>query len=132
LTLPAAGFGILMRITLHYWHTDCAPLPIADHELRNISRAHAPSWRQWKPQVLQIFADVKPALDRYFAYRTNAQQILRELGKKSAGASRLRALEKSERATKPVRTVPKRRNDANYEPAAAPIAAAGGRSRRMD
>ena len=39
LAMPAAGAGIVIRMALHFWQTDCRPLPVADHELRNIARA---------------------------------------------------------------------------------------------
>ena len=69
--LPAAGAGMLFRLMLHYWFTGCQPMPIADHELRAICRAHTATWVSVKKHVLDLFNELRPAMDRYFYEREN-------------------------------------------------------------
>ena len=55
LRLPAAGFGMLMRLALHYWQTDCRELPKSDHELQSIVRAQRPTWFGHRVEIMAIF-----------------------------------------------------------------------------
>ena len=63
--LPTAAVGCLLRLLLHFWSTECRPLPASDRERRLIARAHMPTWRHHGAQVLKIFADVTPGLESY-------------------------------------------------------------------
>ena len=92
LALPAAGLGILMRLVLHFWQTECRLLPVADHELRSIGRAHAPTWRHWKPVVLSVFDAIKPELEAYLALRQTKGTTIQMLGKRGASKAKLQAL----------------------------------------
>ncbi|MDE2570885.1 MAG: hypothetical protein KGM93_18445 [Sphingomonadales bacterium] len=128
MTLPTAGFGILLRLVLHFWATECRPLPVADHELRSIARAHAPTWRRWKPVVLRVFEACRPELDAYYDLRETKRTTLSRLGYKTAGRRRLKALEAIAPDPAPVaRSIPLRSER--------PIdlrSTAGGRQRRSD
>lgn len=84
LAMPAAGAGIVIRLALHFWQTECRPLPVADHELRNISRAHAPTWRHWKPTALKVFEQMRPSLERYHQTRTNGESAMRLVSYRAA------------------------------------------------
>ena len=86
LAMPAAGAGIVIRLALHFWATDCRPMPIADHELRNIARAHAPTWRHWKPQALRVFEQIRPALERYRYQRESKATTLTFAGRRGGAA----------------------------------------------
>ena len=99
LTFPAAGFGILMRVALHFWNTECRPLPTADHEMRNISRAHAPTWRHWKEPIMRVFKEVEPELRGYFLRRENNRDHLIRLGTKGAAVNRFKAVKTADRTT---------------------------------
>jgi uncharacterized protein YdaU (DUF1376 family) len=90
LTLPAAGFGMLCRLLLHFHATDCAPLPIQDHELRSIARGHAPTWRHWKPTILAIFEAIRPEIETYHHNRATRQDALR-IGRARSSAVRTQA-----------------------------------------
>ena len=93
MTLPAAAFGMLMRLTLHFWSTDCRPLPIADHELRGICRAHAPTWRHWKASILRIFEAIRPEWEAARRARENRVENLIRLSQRSASMRRVNALQ---------------------------------------
>lgn len=69
IAMPAAGRGITASILLHFWVTECRPLPIADHELRAIGRAHAPTWRHWKPHVMAVVQALAPIMAQAREYR---------------------------------------------------------------
>ncbi len=92
MTLPAAAFGMLTRIALHFWSTECRPLPIADHELRGICRAHAPTWRHWKVSILRVFEAIRPELESASRARENRRANLIRLSQRSASMRRLNAL----------------------------------------
>ena len=92
LTLPAAGMGILTRLLLHFWQSECRPLPVADHELRSIGRAHAPTWRHWKPVVLRVFEAIKPELQAYLALRQTKATTIQMLGQRGASKVKVQAL----------------------------------------
>jgi hypothetical protein len=90
LTLPAAGFGMLARLVLHFHATDCAPLPVSDHELRSISRGHAPTWRHWKPTILAIFDAIRPEIEAYHEARRSKSNALR-IGRARSSSVRAQA-----------------------------------------
>jgi hypothetical protein len=87
LTLPAAGFGMLMRLVLHFHATDCARLPVSDHELRSLARGHAPTWRHWKTQILLAFEAIRPEIEAYHHNRATRQDALR-IGRARSSAVR--------------------------------------------
>lgn len=84
LAMPPASYGMLMRIVHHYWATHCAPLPLSDDQLFSIARAHRPTWRAWKPVILQVFEAVRPAMDAYYTQRTTKTAGLRISASKGA------------------------------------------------
>jgi len=91
MTLPAAAFGMLTRLLLHFHVSGCRPLPAADHELMHIARAHAPTWRRWKANVLKVFHDIESELSAYHRQREGARQGLKIAARRggSANAARL-------------------------------------------
>ena len=93
--MPATGAGILFRLVLHFWQTECRPLPVADHELRSIARAHAPTWRHWKAQVLSVLDAVRPALEGYYELRLNKKTTLSRLAHRRHSQQRLKASQDS-------------------------------------
>ncbi len=92
LRLPAAGFGMLMRLALHYWQTDCHDLPAGDHELQSIARAQRPTWISHRVEIMSIFdawsGYAKDELELAIARRGN---ILR-LGMRGHSVQKLKAL----------------------------------------
>ena len=76
MTLPAAAFGMLARLALHFHATECRPLPIADHELMHVARAHAPTWRRWKARVLETFEAIRPEIEGYRTHSLARRQGL--------------------------------------------------------
>ncbi len=83
LTLPAAAYGMLWKIILHFWATECRALPVADHELRCISRGHAPTWSHWKSTILGVFETIRPDLEAAQQARENRVNNLIRLSQRS-------------------------------------------------
>ena len=106
MTLPAAAFGMLARLALHFHASQCRPLPTADHELMHIARAHAPTWRHWKARVLAILDDVKPGIEAYQRQCEGRRQGLINAAHSSNATARLNALSKATRSAPPSLAAP--------------------------
>ena len=98
MTLPASAFGMLARLTLHVWQSECRPLPVADHELMHLARAHAPSWRRYKGAVLSIVEDIRPSLEAYRRQREGARRGLQNAAHSANATRRLNAISKASHA----------------------------------
>jgi uncharacterized protein YdaU (DUF1376 family) len=90
-TLPAAGYGILMRLLMHFWVTDLAPLPKSDRELRSIGRAHVPVWKAHKDAILSVFNDISGELVAYHRMRATKADELRIAARRNAAEVKARA-----------------------------------------
>lgn len=99
MTLSAAGFGILMRLSLHFWLSECRPLPKVKDELFSIGRAHRPTWRRWKPCILRILAEITPDLERNWRARENRRDNLSRMSERSASKRALNALRQEAHAS---------------------------------
>ena len=92
--LPIAGFGMVLKIILHFWHGECANPNMSDERLFSISQAHKPTWHVHRPVIKTILADVLPVLARAWHTRMNRRIRLAERGLEGASARRLDALRK--------------------------------------
>jgi hypothetical protein len=112
MTFPAAGFGILSRLCLHFWQTECRPLPKSQDELRSIARAHLPTWRRWRDDILKVFEDIRPELERYYQWRESKASTIKMVGARGRAVReanrRLQALAKNQPAMMTGRVDPKR------------------------
>jgi hypothetical protein len=120
MALPAAAFGMLCRLSLHFWRTECRALPRSQDELRSIARAHLPTWRRWKADILKVFEDIRPELERYYEGRESRGGTIRMValrGSAAAAANRRRErIEKNQPAfTGSIDAVPKRRAESKHE-----------------
>lgn len=130
LRLSSAGFGMLVRIVVHFWLTECRPLPLAEGELRSIARAHGPTWRRWKASILKVFGDVRPGLEAAWQARQNRRNNLIRLAqmgnaKRRANAQKQRAPSSFELS----RLLPQRNPPAPSPPAPGPRSPGGFRER---
>jgi hypothetical protein len=98
IAMPAAGVGILFRLCLHFWLSECRPLPKSDDELQAISRAHRPTWRTWRHTVLKIFEAIRPDLEAYYALRESRRASLSIGAHMTNAKRRAKALQSSLRA----------------------------------
>jgi hypothetical protein len=130
MTLPAAGFGMLTRIVIHFWATECRSLPIADHELRSIARGHAPTWRRWRLTILRVFEALRPGLVAAWQARQNRRDNLIRLAHMGNAMRRANAQKQRAAASFELsRLLPQRIPRAPLPPAPAPRSPGGFRER---
>jgi hypothetical protein len=88
--LNTAALGTLWRLLLHFWMTDCAPLPDTDYALFLLSRSHKPTWASYKAEIREILADVTPDLAEALALYRKRSSILGHLGDRGNSTQRSR------------------------------------------
>jgi hypothetical protein len=121
IAMPAAGAGMVIRLALHFWQTECRPLPVADHELMHVCRAHAPTWRRWKASVLSAFEAIRPELEAYFGARERKATTLSNMAHARNSRRKLQAVTEAQRAgiVAPTCAFPVRQPNAPPRPPAA-------------
>jgi hypothetical protein len=90
--LTSSGRGTVFTLLLHYWVSDCAPLPTSHSELFAICRPSPRVWNTHKQVILKIFNDVSPGMASEAAFKKSRRAVIRELGARGAGILRLKAL----------------------------------------
>ena len=127
LALGNAGFGQLMRLILHFWLTDCAPLPTVDHQLYILTRGHIATWKANRVEIKEILQDVIPVLAKSHARASQHGKWLTELRGRAASAKRAARLEKTinsppliEKTYEPLRAERNRSTAQATTPAAGP------------
>jgi uncharacterized protein YdaU (DUF1376 family) len=93
--LPAAARGILFTLVLHFWQSECRPLPDSDVEKRHIARAHRPTWNKWGAVILSVFDAVRPELEKYYRLRKNHETTLSLAAKRGGQSSAAKRRQKS-------------------------------------
>ena len=107
--LPAAGRGMLLSALETFWRSDCRALPTNDDGLFATVKAHRSTWRKHKPEIMQVFHDVAPALVAYWRERSNKQEQLRIAARNGAAivkASRALAAVREQAPPAPVHVAP--------------------------
>lgn len=98
LALPAAGYGMLVRLLLHYWQTECKAVVEQEDEQRGISRAQRATWIRWRGEIIGIYREIAPKMKLALEQRNAQFEALRSLGdrgKATQRASRLIVAEKT-------------------------------------
>lgn len=93
--LPAAAFGSLMRLVVHFWQSDCHPLPQSGDRLFVLASAHRPTWSNHKVEIMRIFNECAPALEHALRERERKKSLLGDLRERGVAARRARRLEKA-------------------------------------
>jgi hypothetical protein len=104
-TLPSAGCGMFFNIVEHFWRTGCRPLPVCRDQLFCIARAHRPTWKTHKAQILKLFEDVRPGLEDYYQRRLETCRVRHEAAIKGGRATALRRRQR-EAQNLPARSLP--------------------------
>jgi hypothetical protein len=88
LALPSAGFGMVTRLLIHYWLTDCRPLPKGIADLCAIARAHKPTFSNHRQDIMLIINDLAPILkirhESYWQRRNNLSALANTTNAKRA------------------------------------------------
>jgi hypothetical protein len=71
--LPSAARNMVDELCTHFWSTECRPFPKDEDTVFGIVRAHRPTFRRHKANVLAIFEEIRPRLE--VAWRARASSI---------------------------------------------------------
>jgi len=118
MALPSAGYGIVMRLLLHFWITECRPLPANKGELRSLARAYPATWRPHEATIIAILHDFCPELSSKYDAHMRKRTRLAEMGAKGNEARERAQRRAAETGTRLGAVLPKRRLDmpSNYAP----------------
>lgn len=129
LTMQASQYGTLLRLLVHYWGSECRPMPESDNEWQLIARCSHGSWARHGGMVRAAFEDIRPDLDHYYRIRQMRLNHMRDLGKRSVGVKLLRAQQKADQSAQSVtRTLTPKKPSVG---AVAPPSGISGRGRRV-
>ena len=91
----AATRGMICTLCLHYWLTECMPLPTQPARLFIAAGGDPRAWHYHKEVVLRIFNDIQPELDAYFDARERNKTTLHRLAARAKSGRKARALEEN-------------------------------------
>ena len=92
MALPSAGFGMVTRILIHFWLTDCRPLPKGVADLCGIARAHKPTFSNHRHEIMLIINDLCPILkEKHKLYWSRMAKLARLADSTNAKRAALRA-----------------------------------------
>ncbi len=77
---------MLLRLVEHYWRGACRGIPVSEHELRAVCRAHYAAWKEHKASILKVFGDSRAELDAYHRSRVTKATTIRFVSAKGGGA----------------------------------------------
>lgn len=77
--MPAAGRGMIDELCMHFWKTECRSFPMDEDTVFGIVRAHRPTWRHHRQDILKIFEEIRPKLEKALHNRTASIGTLRTL-----------------------------------------------------
>ncbi len=121
MALPVSAFGMLLKLVVHFWQTDCRALPVENNDrLFAIAQAHRSTWVTHKAEIMRIFNEAAPALEHAFKARANKMENLAILRARGHALKRKLRLEKAiavSAASEPVQA-PRRDQAAKQAPAA--------------
>lgn len=95
MALPVSAYGMLLKLVVHYWQTDCRALPADNDRLFSIAQAHRSTWVAHKSEIMRIFNESAPALEHAFQSRDNKMKALAILRERGHALRRKRKLEKA-------------------------------------
>lgn len=78
IAMPCSAAGMLFRLVLHFWMTECKPMPTSDGELKMIARAHTPTWITHRAEVIKVFQELRPEFEDYFCLRKKKTEIFKK------------------------------------------------------
>ncbi len=99
--LPCAARGMVISLCEHFWRTEGRPRPKDDDQLFALARAHRPTWRHHRENILTVFDRWAPSAATYFERRRCGLETLRIVGQAQGGRRRLSAGEKTHTPPEP-------------------------------
>ena len=119
LAMPPSAAGMTLRLVMHFWNTECRPIPTNRMGLFAVSRADPRSWAKYRADMLQVFLDVKDELENEFHRRSETRKTLGEIlarGRSTQAAARL--VRKAPPAADPLEASPVRERERTERPLA--------------
>ena len=77
LALPSAGRNAVDELCWQFWKTECRSFPLDYDTVFGIVRAHRPTFSRYQAEILAIFAELKPQLERAWQARLTSHATLR-------------------------------------------------------
>ncbi len=121
--LNTAALGTLTRLLLHFWMTDCSPLPDTDYALFLLSRSHKPTWATNKADVRAILDEICPQLEKAMRIYRQRSSLLAHLSERGAAARRGQG---SKKVAPPVSDFEPKRHERNRSLETVGVKPAGG------
>ena len=94
LGMNGAAFGHLMRLALHFWLTDCRPLPVVDNQLYVLARAYPATWKANRDEIKAVLTEVTPVLAEAMALWRKRRSVLDHLSERGVSARQSVRLER--------------------------------------
>jgi len=107
LRLPVAAYGMLYKLSVYFWRTECHDMPTAESELRAIARAHKATWAAHKSDILAILSDYRPVWRKSWASWEARRSILQGVASRGMAASLTRKRERGEEPKRMMLVAPK-------------------------
>ena len=95
LRMNTAAYGAFWRLVLHFWMTDCSPLPETDHQRFLIARAHKPTWCASRDEIRVILDEICPELSTARSLYDKRSSLLGDMRSRAQAANRVKRLQKS-------------------------------------
>lgn len=92
--LPIAGYGMVLRILIHFWANDCRVRPTTDNMMYAWSHAHRPTWMLHRLAIKDILAELLPELEKHWLWRQAKLDSLARMRDRGASITRLRTMAK--------------------------------------
>jgi hypothetical protein len=96
IALPSAARNMLHELCMHFWSIECRPFPMDEDTVFGIVRAHRPTFRHHKAEVLAIFEDIRPRLEHAWRARQINHATLRAWNANRRANDRKKQAEASE------------------------------------
>jgi hypothetical protein len=93
--MSPASRGMAVSLIIHYWRTECAPLPTQPARLFVAAHGDPAGWHRHKDTILRLFSEIKQDLDFYMQSRKLRKSIMQGVQAKGVAVSRAKRLEKN-------------------------------------
>lgn len=91
MALPVAGYGMALKLLIHFWLTECRPLPSHDSQLYVLCHAHKATWAQHKAEIKAILNELTPCLKKAWDIRAAGLTHLKRLSDRGQAVKVARA-----------------------------------------
>jgi hypothetical protein len=94
LAMPSTQVGAILRLLVHWFMTDCQPLPSTNQEMRAIARCHDVTWNKYRDDIVRVFGELQAFLMSEEARRQANYAHLTNMRDKGIATKKIRAYQK--------------------------------------